>query len=161
MRVRSLILLTAGIALPLSCGGEPTGPRGSLCDTRHGVEVCVDRAEYRSNESIKVTTLNLSNRAILKDSCGTGTSPAPDSEDEFRPVYSPRRNCGVGVTRAVIVERMVRLEPGASVLETLQLGYAPQDFFRVHVWLLTSEGDLAFDTPATSGIFVIFPGADN
>ena len=157
--VRRLILLTAGIALPFSCGGEPTGPRGSLCDTSHGVEVCVDRAEYRSNETIEVTTLNLSDRPILKDSCGTSASPVPDSEDEFRPVYSPRRNCGVGVTREVIVDRMVQLEPGESIRETLQLGYAPQDFFRVQVWLLTPEGDLAFATPATSGVFVIFPGA--
>lgn len=154
-------LLLAAVTVAVSCSDGSTGPRGSLCDTSHGVEVCVDRGEYRSNESIEVTTRNLSERPILKDGCGTSTSPVPDSEDEFRPVYSPRRNCGVGVTRAVIVERMVRVEPGETVRETLRLGYAPQDFFRVHVWLLTPAGDLAFDTPATSGVFVIFPAAED
>ena len=56
---------------------------------------------------------------------------------------------------------MVRLEPGASTTEILRLGYSPQDFFRVTVWLLTPDGEPAFDTPATSGVFVIFPGANN
>ncbi len=161
MKLRGLAVLTAMIAPALSCGGEVTGPRGSLCDTRHGVEVCVDRPEYRSNEAILVTTRNVSDHPIFKDECGTTAIPAPDSEEDFRPSYNPARHCGHVDTRAVVVERMVRLEPGASTRETLLLGYSPQDFFRVIVWLLTPDGALAFDTPAASGVFVIFPGADN
>ncbi|MDE2664158.1 MAG: hypothetical protein OXI39_14305 [Gemmatimonadota bacterium] len=160
MKLRGLAVLTAAMASVMSCGGGATGPRGSLCDTRHGTEVCVDRPEYRSGEAIVITTRNVSNGSIFKD-CGTTAVPAPDSEDEFRPAYNPRRRCGATVTRTEIVERMVRLEPGASTRETLRLGYSPQDFFHVTVWLLTLDGELAFDTPATSGVFVIFPGANN
>ncbi len=161
MRLRGWVILAAAIAPALTCSGEATGPRGSLCDIRHGAEVCVDRPEYRSNESVVVTTRNVSDLPIFKDACGTTALPDPDSEEDFRPNYNPQRHCGPAVTRTVIVERMVRLEPGASTRETLQLGYSPQDFFRVTVWLLTPEGALAFDTPATSGVFVIFPGANN
>ncbi|MXX67600.1 MAG: hypothetical protein F4Y74_01325 [Gemmatimonadales bacterium] len=161
MKLRGLAVLTATIVPALSCGEGVTGPRGSLCDTRHGVEVCVDRPEYRSNEAIVVTTRNLADGPIFKDACATTALPDPDSEEDFRPAYNPRRHCGPAVTRTVIVERMVRLEPGASTRETLRLGYSPQDFFRVIVWLLTPDGALAFDTPAASGVFVIFPGADN
>ncbi len=161
MRIRGLAVLTAAIAPVLSCSGEATGPRGSLCETRHGVEVCVDRPEYRSNESILIAARNLSDHPIFKDACGTTTEPVPASEEDFRPAYNPQRNCGQAVTRATAVERMVRLEPGASTRDTLRLGYSPQDFYRVTVWLLTPGGALAFDTPATSGVFVIFPGANN
>lgn len=161
MKIRGLAVLTATIAAALSCGGDATGPRGGLCDTRHGVEVCVDRSEYRSNESVLITTRNVSDRPIFKDACGTTAIRAPDSEEDFRPDYRPQRHCGQAATRTVVIERMVRLEPGASTRDTLQLGYAPQDFFRVIVWLLTPDGALAFDTPAASGVFVIFPGADN
>lgn len=161
MKLRGLAVLTATIAPALSCGGGVTGPRGSLCDTRHGVEVCVDRPEYRSNEAVLITTRNASDRPIFKDACGTTALPAPDSEEDFRPNYNPQRHCGQAVTRTVVVERMVRLEPGASSRDTLRLGYSPQDFFRAIVWLLTPDGALAFDTPAVSGVFVIFPGADN
>lgn len=161
MKLRGLAVLTATIAPALSCSGEATGPRGSLCDTRHGVEVCVDRPEYRFGESILITTRNVSDRRVFKDGCGTSTARAPRSEEAFRPYYNPRRHCGVAVTRTLIVERMVELEPGASTRETLQLGYSPQDFFRVTVWLLTPDGALAFDTPAASGVFVIFPAANN
>ena len=121
----------------------------------------MDRPEYRSNESVVITTRNVSDRPIFKDACGMTTVPAPDSEEDFTPNYNPQRNCGQAVTRTVVVERMVRLEPGASTRDTLRLGYAPQDFFRAVVWLLTADGALAFDTPAASGVFVIFPGADN
>jgi hypothetical protein len=161
MKLRGLAVLTATIAPAVSCGGDVTGPRGSLCDTRHGVEVCVDRPEYRSNEAVLITTRNVSDLPIFKDACGTTALSAPDSEEDFRPNYNPQRHCGEAVTRTVVVERMVRLEPGASTRETLRLGYSPQDFFRVVVWLLTPDGALAFDTPAVSGVFVIFPGADN
>ncbi len=161
MRLRGLVILTAAIAPALSCGGDGIGPRGNLCDTRHGAEVCVDRPEYRSSESILITTRNVSDRPIFKDACGTTALPVPDPGEDFRPRYNPRRHCGPGVTQTVVVERMVRLEPGASTRETLRLGYSPQDFFHVTVWLLTPDGEPAFDTPATSGVFVIFPGASN
>ncbi len=161
MRIQGLAVLTAAIAPVLSCSGEATGPRGSLCDTRHGVEVCVDRPESRSDESIVITTRNLSDRPIFRDACGMSTPRVPDPEDEFTPFYNPRRNCGISVTREMIVERTERLGPGEATRDTLQLGYVPQDFFRAQVWLLTPSGDLAFDTPATSGVFVIFPGANN
>lgn len=109
MKLRGLAVLTATIAPALSCGGGVTGPRGSLCDTRHGVEVCVDRPEYRSNESVVITTRNVSDRPIFKDARGTTAVPARDSEEDFRPSYNPQRNCGQTVTRKVVVERMVRL----------------------------------------------------
>ncbi len=159
--LRRLVPPTVAAAMCLSCGGGAIGPSGNLCDTRHEVEVCVDRPEYRSNESIVIATRNLSDRPIFRDACGMSTSRVPDPEDEFTPFYSPQRNCGISVTREMIVERMERLGSGEATRDTLQLGYAPQDFFRAQVWLLTPSGDLAFDTPATSGVFVIFPGANN
>lgn len=161
MRLRGLAVLTATIPPALSCSGEATGPRGSLCDTRHGVEVCVDRPEYRPHQSVIITTRNVSDRQVFKDACGTTTARAPRTEEDFRPHYNPRRHCGPAVTRTVIAQRMVSLEPGASTRETLLLGYSPQDFFRVTVWLLTPDGELAFDTPAASGVFVVFPGANS
>ncbi|WP_419167564.1 hypothetical protein [Candidatus Palauibacter sp.] len=160
MMLRNLAISMGVTALALSCDSGATGPRGSLCDTRHGAEVCVDRAEYGLHDVIAITTRNVSDRAIFKDACGTSRVAEMDSED-VRPIYAPHLNCGPGVTLATIVERMVRLEPGASTQETLQIGFAVQDFYRVYVWILAADGTLAADSPATSGFFTILPSGRN
>ncbi|WP_419167563.1 hypothetical protein [Candidatus Palauibacter sp.] len=149
-------------ALALSCSGDPTGPGGSLCATRHGAEVCVDRPEYGLNQSIVITTRNVSGSTIFKDACATTRVRVPDDEEDFRPFYAPRLRCGVEVTRAEIVQRMVRLAPGASFEETLRIaGSVRQGYYRVHVWILAEDGTLAADTPATSGVFTVFPSASS
>ncbi|WP_420632658.1 hypothetical protein [Candidatus Palauibacter sp.] len=57
---------------------------------------------------------------------------------------------------------MVRIEPGASTEETLAIGSSVrQGYYRVQVWILTEDGALAADAPATSGIFAVFPSANN
>ena len=141
--------------------GTRPGHARSLCDTGHGVEVCVDRGEYRSGGNIVITTRNLTDRPIFKDGCATATARVPESEDDHRPRYTPRRNCGINATIADILAHAVRMEAGALLEENLQLGYGPQDFYRVQMWLLTPRGELAFRTPVNSGQFVIFPAASN
>ena len=153
---RALPLLAA--VLVLSCGEDATGPVGSLCATQHGLEVCVDRPEYEPRESITVTSRNVSGAPILKDSCATKPVGVTNLEVEFEAFYNPTLHCGRGATRADIVERMVQLEPGDSTQETVTIPFfAFQGWYRVHVWILDAEGNLAEETPAASGIFQVFP----
>ncbi|MDE2664157.1 MAG: hypothetical protein OXI39_14300 [Gemmatimonadota bacterium] len=153
------LLLSLSVALfALSCGEDATGPVGSLCATQHGLEVCVDRSEYEPRESITVTTRNVSGARIFKDSCATKPVGVTNLEVEFEAFYNPTLHCGRGATRADILEHMVELEPGASTRETVTLPFFSfQGWYRVNVWLLDAEGDLAVDTPAASGIFQVFP----
>lgn len=145
-------------ALALSCGEDATGPAVSLCATRHGLEVCVDRHEYEPSESITVTSRNVSGARIFKDSCAIKPVGVTNLEVEFEAFYNPTLHCGREATRADIVEHMVALDPGGSTRETVTLPFFSfQGWYRVNVWLLDAEGNLAVDTPATSGIFQVFP----
>ncbi|WP_420449941.1 hypothetical protein [Candidatus Palauibacter sp.] len=153
---RALPLLAA--VLVLSCGEDATGPVGSLCATQHGLEVCVDRPEYEPRESIAVTSRNVSGAPIFKDSCATKAVGVTNLEVEFEEFYNPTLHCGRGATRADIVERMVALEPGDSTQDTVTVPFfAFQGWYRVNVWILDAEGNLAEETPAASGVFQIFP----
>ena len=147
--------------LAVSCGDDATGPASMLCETRHGLEVCVDRAEYQRTDAIAVTTTNVSGSAILKDSCATKMVGVTDLQRDFEEVYNPRLHCGSEVTRADIVEHMVEILPGASFEETLRLStFAFQGWYRVNVWILNAEGNLAVETPAISGTFRVFPASN-
>lgn len=153
---RALPLLAA--VLVLSCGEDATGPVGSLCATQHGLEVCVDRPEYEPRESIAVTSRNVSGAPIFKDSCATKAVGVTNLEVEFEEFYNPTLHCSRGATRADIVERMVALEPGDSTQDTVTVPFfAFQGWYRVNVWILDAEGNLAEETPAASGVFQIFP----
>ncbi|MCY3700976.1 MAG: hypothetical protein OXH46_15260 [Gemmatimonadetes bacterium] len=155
---RRLLMFLPAAVFAVSCGEDATGPVGSLCATQHGLEVCVDRPEYEPRESITVTTRNVSGARIFKDSCGTKPVGVTNLEVEFEAFYNPTLHCGRGATRADIVERMVELGPGDSTRETVTLPFFSfQGWYRVNVWLLDAEGNLAVDTPATSGIFQVFP----
>ena len=155
---RRLLLSLPAALLALSCGEDATGPVGSLCATQHGLEVCVDRPEYEPRQSITVTSRNVSGARIFKDSCAIKPVGVTNLEVEFEASYNPTLHCGRGATRADIVERMVELEPGDSTRETVTLPFFSfQGWYRVNVWLLDAEGNLAVDTPATSGIFQVFP----
>lgn len=144
--------------LVLSCDGSATGPSGSLCDVRAGVEVCVDRPEYGILQSIIVTTRNLSDSTTLKDWCGTTIGLVRGPDDDSRPRYTPRLRCGVDVTTADILERAERIGPGGSDLDTLRLpGSVVQGHYRANVWFLAPDGTPALDMPVSSGVFSIFP----
>jgi len=148
-------------ALVLSCGEDAVGPAPSHCDTRHGVEVCVDKLEYGRSEQLIVTTTNVSGSPIFRDSCAIKPTGVTNLSTDFDEVYNPRLHCGSDVTRAEIVERMLEIAPGASVDETLRFSmHAFQGWYRVNVWILDREGSLAFDTPAVSGIFRVYPSTD-
>lgn len=159
---RRIAMPVLAAVLVLSCGEDATGPVVSLCATQHGLEVCVARAEYQPSQSIAVTTRNVSSSPVFKDACGTKPVGVTNLEVEFEAVYNPRLHCGPDVTISDIVERMAELAPGESVEETVRLtSFAFQGWYRVNVWLLDEEGNLAVDTPATSGIFQVFPSVRN
>jgi len=155
---RRLLMSLPAAVLALSCGEDATGPGSSLCATQHGLEVCVDRPEYEPRQSITVTSRNVSDARIFKDSCSIKPVGVTNLEVDFEASYNPTLHCGRGATRADVVEHMVELEPGDSVRETVTLPFFSfQGWYRVNVWLLDAEGNLAIDTPATSGIFQVFP----
>lgn len=153
--------LVAAVALALSCGETATGPEASLCDIRHGVEVCVDRAEYERTERVSVTTRNASSDPIFKDGCGTKMVGVTSLGRPFEEVYLPTLRCGRDVTPAVVRANMVRIDPGASFVEELTFhAFAFQGYYRVNMWILDEEGRLAADTPAPSGIFRVYPASE-
>ena len=159
---RRLLMSIPVAVLLLSCGEDATGPVGSLCATQHGLEVCVDRPEYEPRQSITVTSRNASDAPIFKDSCSTKPVGVTNLAAEFEAFYNPTLHCGRGATRADILEHRVVLEPGESVQETVTLPFFSfQGWYRVNVWLLDAEGNLALDTPATSGIFQVYPSVED
>ena len=145
-------------ALVVSCGEELTGPSAELCATQHGAQVCVDRAEYQRTEPVTITTRNVSSRPIFKDACSTKLVGVTSLSREFEEEYNPRLRCGRGATEADVRANMVRLESGASFEETLTLhSFAFQGYYRVNMWILDEQGERVAETPATSGIFRVFP----
>ena len=155
---RELIMSILAALLALSCAEDAMGPVGSLCATQHGLEVCVDRPEYEPRGSITVTSRNVSGHRIFKDACATKPVGVTNLEVEFEASYNPTLHCGRGATRDDIVRHTVELGPGDSTEEIVTIPFfAFQGWYRVNVWLLDAEGNLAFDTPATSGIFQVFP----
>ena len=149
---------TLAAVLVLSCDGSATGPSGSLCDVRAGVEVCVDRPEYGIFQSIIVTTRNMSDSTIFRDRCGMTIGLVRGAADESTPPYVPRRRCAIGLTAADILERAVQMGAGASDRDTLPLaGFVVQGKYRANVRLLAPDGMLALDMPVRSGLFSVFP----
>lgn len=159
---RRLLMSIPAAVLALSCSEDPTGPESSLCATQHGLEVCVDRPEYEPRQTVTVTSRNVSGARIFKDSCAIKPVGVTNLEVEFEASYNPTLHCGRGATRSDIIQHMVELEPGDSTRETVTLPFFSfQGWYRVNVWLLDAEGNLAVDTPATSGIFQVFPSVRN
>ena len=155
---RGLPTTLLAAALALSCGEDATGPSASLCATQHGLEVCVDRPEYEPRESVTVTSRNVSGAPIFKDSCATKPVGVTNLEVEFEAFYNATIRCGRGATRADIIRHMVELGPGDSTEETVTLPFFSfQGWYRINVWIVDAEGNLAEETPATSGIFQVFP----
>ena len=105
----------------------------------------MDRSECGLNQSIIVTTRNLSDRPIYKDWCGVTMALVMGEEDKSRPRYSSRRRCGGNAT---IVDRLARasqMDPGESDPDTLRVGgFVVQGFYRANVWLLAPNGYAGF-----------------
>lgn len=158
---RNPVPWTLAAVAALACGdGAATGPDVVLCDVRHEVEVCADRAEYERTDPVTITVRNLSSSPILKDGCGIKLVGVTNLTHPFEEEYLPTLRCGRGVTLAEVRANMVRIEPGGSYTEELSFHFfAFQGYYRANVWLLDEEGNLAVDTPATSGIFRMFPAA--
>ena len=158
IRKPSFMVLVA--AAVLSCGEDATGPEVAVCDTRHGAEVCADRAEYERSETVVVTTRNVSSRPIFQDVCSTKLVGVTSLARTFEEDYNPRLRCGNGATAADVRANMVRIEPGESFDERLSFTlFAFQGYYRANVWIVDEEGQLAAETPATSGVFRVFPSS--
>lgn len=155
---RSLAPLLLAATAALACGEDATGPAADLCATRHGVEVCADRAEYQRSDPVAITVRNATSRPIFKDYCSTKLVGVTSLVRAFEEEYNPRLRCGNGATSADVRANMVRLEPGESLQEELTFSpFAFQGYYRVNVWILDEEGQLFPETPAHSGIFRVFP----
>ena len=155
---RSPIPLVLLAAVALACGEDATGPEVAVCATRHGAEVCADRAEYERSEPVTVTTRNVSSRPIFRDVCSTKLVGVTSLVRAFEEDFNPRLRCGNGATAADVRANMVRLEPGESFAESLEFTlFAFQGYYRVNVWIVDEEGQLVDETPAASGVFRVFP----
>ncbi len=155
---RGLLASMMAAALVVSCGEDVTGPLAELCATRHGAEVCANRAEYQRTQPVTFTTRNVSSRPIFKDACSTKLVGVTSLSREFEEEYNPRLRCGSGATAADVRANMVRLESGESFEESLTLPtFAFQGYYRANVWILDEQGERVAETPAFSGIFRVFP----
>ena len=152
---------TLAVPLALSCGGDTAGPVGSLCATRHGVEVCAERPEYRPTQSVTFTTRNISNGPVFQDGCATKLVGVTNLATDFDETWDPRLRCGADVSRTDIVARMVEIGVDASFEASIAIpAGAFQGWYRVNVWILDAVGDRVGERPASSGIFHVFPSAN-
>lgn len=159
--MRSLSFVVLAAAAVLSCGEDATGPEVAVCATRHGAEVCADRAEYQRSESVAVTTRNVSSRPIFRDVCSTKLVGVTSLARTFEEDFNPRLRCGSGATTADVRANMRRLDPGESFTESLEFTlFAFQGYYRVNVWILDEEGHIVAESPAASGVFRVFPATD-
>lgn len=157
---RSAPLVVVCAALVWGCGSDATGPTESLCATRNGVEVCVDRAQYRPLQTINYTVRNTTAGPIFKDNCSLKPVGITRRDLEFEEVFNASLFCAPG-TPTDVMANMDEIGPGETLSATAPISaFAFQGFYRLNVWIVQADGTLAHDVPSHSGIFEVFPSAD-
>ena len=162
-RIYSTPLIRAlAAAVVTACGSEITEPTKSLCATRNGVEVCVvGAAQYSPGDLVRFTVRNMTGASIYKDNCSTKLVGNTGGDDGFDEVLDPTLRCGSNAGVQDIVANMIELAPSEENSDSLQLvSFAFQGYYRVNVWIVDADGAVAFNTPAISGIFDVFPSAN-
>lgn len=149
-----------GLALFLTltaCSKEIVAPRCDRCDE---MRVLTDRPEYAPGSVIAFTVANRTTSVLRYDWCSVSLA-SRGIGDGFEVNYSPARRCGFGATIQDVLDRMVVLQPGGSVRDSVTLtGGANQSQYRLHVWLIDDAGQPEPGNPVTSNIFDVFPGAN-
>lgn len=160
MSYRPLVLALFTLLGTAACGAETTGPSPALCRVQSGAEVCVDRSEYRPTDFVRITVRNVGSVSIFKDGCATKLVGKTSRAADFEASFDPQLRCGAGATAADVIANSVEILPGATFEESLQLvSFAFQGFYRVNVWIVDSNGELASALPAISPTFDVFPSA--
>ena len=152
------LLITALSAGVWTGCGDAAGPSGS-CMSNDGLELCVDRDEYRPGSHVSVELRNSTSETIHVDLCAA-VALSRATVDTFGVQYSPARRCGLDPTPEEIRSRALELTPGAvrSDVVTVSAGI-PQGFYRAYYWRLDASGQLASPDPARSPEFDVFPSA--
>lgn len=160
MSHRPLILAFFTLFGSAACGGEMTGPSAALCRVQSGAEVCVDRSQYSPTDFVRITVRNVGSAPIFKDGCATKLVGKTSRTADFEQSFDPQIRCGAGATPADVIANSVEILPGATFEESLQIiSFAFQGFYRVNVWIVDSNGELAAPLPAISPTFDVFPSA--
>lgn len=158
-RGTAAIAVIAPVFVFLGCNESLAGPAGSLCAVRAGVEVCLDRSEYRRPDPVRVTIRNTTSEPILKDGCATKLVGKTSRDQTFEEEYQPALHCGQAAGVAEVLAAAVEIAPGATFEETLNFtSFAFQGYYRANVWLLDDTGGLQPASPAFSGTVIMVPG---
>ena len=153
-------LLAAAILLILTgCSEDITAPKCERCDE---MRVITDRPEYRPGSVIAFTITNRTTDVLRYDWCSVVLA-SRGSGDDFPPMaYSPTRRCGFGATVQDVLDKMVVIQPGASLRDSVSVsGAANQSVYRVTIWLLDENGFPQQGNPIVSNTFDVYPSAES
>src|SRR5262245_11759475 len=113
LRVSVAVALVAVVG----CGDGITEPE---CDRCSEMRIITDRPEYRPGSVIVFTITNRTSDVLRYDWCSVTLSSTVSDEVG----YSPARRCGPGAGPADVLARMVVIDPGASLRDSVNIGGA-------------------------------------
>lgn len=154
-RASLLLVAAAAAALFIACSSV-LGPSGA-CGERWNVRVCVEEDAYAPGSTVHFRIENRRDETVLHDGCALQVATRLDPAVPWNEVYDHRGHCGFEPPPEVIEANIVELPAGETVRDSISLpGGSPQVQARLHVWLVSAEGELLFPRPTVSGKFSIF-----
>jgi hypothetical protein len=154
------VLRLAAAASVLSLFACDKGITAPNCDRCDEMRVLTDRPEYRPGSTIAFTIANRTSNVLRYDWCSVGLNSRGNNDDFPPATYSPSRRCGIGAGLDDVLEKMVVLQPGESVRDSVSVsGGANQSLYRIAIWLIDENGSVLQGNPVVSNTIDIFPGA--
>jgi hypothetical protein len=149
-----------GSAVLVSLAACSEGITAPTCDRCDEMRVLTDRPEYRPGSTIAFTISNRTTDVLRYDWCAVGLSSRGNGDDFPRSTYSPARRCGIGAGLEEVLDRMVLIQPGESLRDSVTVSSgASQSVYRITVWLLDETGVPEAGNPVVSNTFDVFPAA--
>lgn len=154
--------LLLSIALIAITACEAGGITDATCDRCDEMRIRTDRPEYRPGTVIAFTITNQTAAPLRYDWCSVQLASRNSPEAPFEERYLPSRRCGFGAGVDEVLEKMVALQPGESVRDSVPInGAANQAQYRIQVWLVGDNGLPEPGNPIASNVFDVFPSASS
>jgi len=137
---------------PFAVSGEP------LCRQRDNLISCVNRDEYRQEQTIRWEVRSARTDTVFFDTCSTTLSRDRGPDIGFEDDYRPQTFCGSGADRSTVAANMVAMLPGETFSgETVLGALHPQGRYRMNLWIVDETGRRLSEGPYFTPPFVVLP----
>ena len=144
----------------VAVAGCDKGITDASCELCSEMRIRTDKAEYRPGAKVVFSITNRTTDVLRYDWCSVTAAARTDSDVPFEVRYTPSRRCGFTADVNDVLEHMQVMQPGATILDSLNLNSGSvQAQYRLHVWMVDETGLPETGNPVASNTFDVFPGA--